>query len=127
MNMGFIDVVMFNPVIISKSGMYETEEGCLSLDVFQDNQIPGRRSIMILTGKNNDRNCPLTARSVSMNVIIYQERLYNCEFDSCAGRCGMISQNAHSQVCKWPDERRMLCCWRQRITGTGNSSLSAIV
>ena len=31
-NMGFIDVVMFNPVIISKSGMYETEEGCLSLD-----------------------------------------------------------------------------------------------
>lgn len=31
-NMGFIDVLMFNPVIISKSGMYETEEGCLSLD-----------------------------------------------------------------------------------------------
>lgn len=31
-NMGFIDVVMFNPVIISKHDMYETEEGCLSLD-----------------------------------------------------------------------------------------------
>lgn len=31
-NMGFIDVVMFNPVIVSKSGAYETEEGCLSLD-----------------------------------------------------------------------------------------------
>ena len=31
-NMGFIDVVMFNPVIVSKHGMYETEEGCLSLD-----------------------------------------------------------------------------------------------
>ncbi|MGN1184789.1 MAG: peptide deformylase [Oliverpabstia sp.] len=31
-NMGFIDVVMFNPIIISKSGPYETEEGCLSLD-----------------------------------------------------------------------------------------------
>lgn len=31
-NMGFIDVVMFNPVIISKSEPYETEEGCLSLD-----------------------------------------------------------------------------------------------
>ena len=30
-NMGFIDVVMFNPVIISKHDMYETEEGCLSL------------------------------------------------------------------------------------------------
>ena len=34
-NMGFIDVVMFNPVIVSKRDMYETEEGCLSL--------PGRR------------------------------------------------------------------------------------
>lgn len=32
LNMGVIDIVMFNPVIISKSGMYETEEGCLSLD-----------------------------------------------------------------------------------------------
>lgn len=31
-NMGFVDVVMFNPVIISKSGVYETEESCLSLD-----------------------------------------------------------------------------------------------
>lgn len=31
-NMGMIDVVMFNPVIISKKGSYETEEGCLSLD-----------------------------------------------------------------------------------------------
>ena len=30
-NMGFFDVVMFNPVIVSKSGVYETEEGCLSL------------------------------------------------------------------------------------------------
>ena len=34
-NMGFIDVVMFNPVIVSKHDMYETEEGCLSL--------PGKR------------------------------------------------------------------------------------
>ena len=31
-NMGFIDVVMFNPVIISKSGPYQAEEGCLSLE-----------------------------------------------------------------------------------------------
>ena len=31
-NMGFIDVVMFNPVIVSKRDMYETAEGCLSLD-----------------------------------------------------------------------------------------------
>ena len=31
-NRGFLDVVMFNPVIVSKRDMYETEEGCLSLD-----------------------------------------------------------------------------------------------
>ena len=31
-NMGLIDVVMFNPVIISRRGRYETEEGCLSLE-----------------------------------------------------------------------------------------------
>ena len=31
-NMGFVDVVMFNPVIVKKDTLYETEEGCLSLD-----------------------------------------------------------------------------------------------
>ena len=30
--MGELDIVMFNPVIVSKSGLYETEEGCLSLE-----------------------------------------------------------------------------------------------
>ena len=30
-NMGMMDIVMFNPVIHKKSGAYETEEGCLSL------------------------------------------------------------------------------------------------
>ena len=30
-NMGMIDVVMFNPVMIKKDTPYETEEGCLSL------------------------------------------------------------------------------------------------
>lgn len=31
-NIGFADIVMFNPVITSRSGAFETEEGCLSLD-----------------------------------------------------------------------------------------------
>ena len=31
-NMGFADVVMLNPVLVSKNGIYETEEGCLSLE-----------------------------------------------------------------------------------------------
>ena len=30
-NMGFIDVVMYNPVLLHKDTPYETEEGCLSL------------------------------------------------------------------------------------------------
>ena len=30
-NMGFVDVVMFNPVLIKEDTQYETEEGCLSL------------------------------------------------------------------------------------------------
>ncbi|MDR7811277.1 peptide deformylase [Lacrimispora sp.] len=30
-SMGFANVAMINPVIIKKSGVYETEEGCLSL------------------------------------------------------------------------------------------------
>ena len=31
-SMGIVDFVMNNPVIISKSGEYEAEEGCLSLE-----------------------------------------------------------------------------------------------
>ena len=31
-NMGPLDLVMYNPVIVGKAGAFETEEGCLSLD-----------------------------------------------------------------------------------------------
>ena len=31
-NMGFLNVVMYNPVIVKKDTLFETEEGCLSLD-----------------------------------------------------------------------------------------------
>ena len=31
-NMGMLDVVMFNPVILKADTPYQTEEGCLSLD-----------------------------------------------------------------------------------------------
>lgn len=30
-NLGMLDLVMYNPVLISKSSPYQTEEGCLSL------------------------------------------------------------------------------------------------
>ena len=31
-NMGFVNIVMFNPVIVKKDTPYQTEEGCLSLE-----------------------------------------------------------------------------------------------
>ena len=31
-DLGFVEIVMFNPVITKKAKSYETEEGCLSLD-----------------------------------------------------------------------------------------------
>ena len=31
-NLGFVDLVMYNPVILKKDSPFETEEGCLSLD-----------------------------------------------------------------------------------------------
>jgi len=31
-NIGFMDLVMYNPVILKKDTPYETEEGCLSLE-----------------------------------------------------------------------------------------------
>ncbi len=31
-NLGAVDIVMFNPVLVRGDGLYETEEGCLSLD-----------------------------------------------------------------------------------------------
>ena len=30
-SLGFVDLVMYNPVIVNKSGPYQAEEGCLSL------------------------------------------------------------------------------------------------
>ena len=79
-NMGFIDVVMFNPVIVSKHDMYETEEGCLSLDGvrkttrYQEIEV----EYYDFNWKNSTRNCQDGRhRSVSMKLIICPERLFN--------------------------------------------------
>ena len=32
-NMGLFNIAMFNPKIVKRTGAYETEEGCLSLDM----------------------------------------------------------------------------------------------
>ena len=80
-NMGFIDVVMFNPVIVSKRDMYETEEAVCPWTVFV--RRPDTRklkwNIMTLTGKNSARNCQDGQhRFASMKLIICLERLFNC-------------------------------------------------
>ena len=76
-NMGFIDVVMFNPVIVSKRDMYETEEGCLSLDGvrkttrYQEIEV----EYYDFNWKNSVRNClDGRRRSASMKLIICPER-----------------------------------------------------
>lgn len=38
-NMGLIDVVMFNPVIISRWGRYETEEGVRKTTRYQEIEV----------------------------------------------------------------------------------------
>ena len=79
-NMGFIDVVMFNPVIVSKHDMYETEEGCLSLDGvrkttrYQEIEV----EYYDFNWKKNGRSClDGLHRSVSMRSIICLGRSYN--------------------------------------------------
>ncbi len=37
-SMGFIDLVMFNPVMVSKKGIYQTKESCLSLSGYRKTQ-----------------------------------------------------------------------------------------
>ena len=72
-NMGFINVVMFNPVIVSKRDMYETEEGCLSLDGvrkttrYQEIEV----EYYDFNWKNSARNClDGQHRFASMKLII---------------------------------------------------------
>lgn len=79
-NMGFIDVVMFNPVIVSKHDMYETEEGCLSLDGvckttrYQEIEV----EYYDFNWKNSGRSClDGRHRSVNMKLIICLGRSYN--------------------------------------------------
>ena len=50
-SMGFTDVVMVNPVIISKSQPYDTEEGCLSLDGVRNTKRFGKIRVQYLDEK----------------------------------------------------------------------------
>lgn len=88
-NMGFIDVVMFNPVIVSKSDPFETEEGCLSLDgvrKMSDIRI-SKWNIMILPGRNSGRNYPAG-----------QHRLYSMKWIICLEFLSRKQQVAFAQT-----------------------------
>ena len=43
-NMGIMNVVMYNPVIVKKDTPYETEEGCLSYRCPKDNAVSEYRN-----------------------------------------------------------------------------------
>ena len=79
-NMGILNVVMYNPVIVRKDSPYETEEGCLSLTgvrkttryqnievEYYDSSWKKRRQKIIPAGQR---------RSSSMNATILRALLY---------------------------------------------------
>ena len=58
-NAGFRDIIMFNPVIVRKSGPYDTEEGCLSLPGVRKTKRPLR----------NRRRLPFPARRAENKAV----------------------------------------------------------
>lgn len=78
-NAGFRDIIMFNPVIVRKSGPYETEEGCLSLPGVRKTKRYQNIEIEYYDWdwKNNAKNSPAgQPRSASMRWIIWKGYLF---------------------------------------------------
>lgn len=78
-NMGFINVAMLNPVIVRKSGAYETEEGCLSLDGVRKTTRYENIEVefQVFHSINNARNILVgQRRSFSMRLITVTELSY---------------------------------------------------
>ena len=74
-NMGVVDVVMFNPVLLSKDTPYETEEGCLSLTGVRKTTRYENIEVEYydMNWKSSDRNSAAGQhRFVSMNWIIWK-------------------------------------------------------
>ena len=68
--------LMFNPVIIEKSGLYDSQEGCLSLDGVRNTSgtVISPLSIRIFAGRNSQRSSAgWKHRSSSMRWIISKE------------------------------------------------------
>ena len=73
-NAGFINLVMYNPVIVKKDTSYETEEGCLSLDGVRIS----RWNIWTAAGRSTGTNFQAgQRRSYSMNARIWMGRSFN--------------------------------------------------
>lgn len=91
-NAGFRDIIMFNPVIVRKSGPYETEEGCLSLPGVRKTKRYQNIEIEYYdwNWKKQRQNSPAgQPRSASMRWIIwkgYLFRSYSRQEDSMTDR-----------------------------------------
>lgn len=75
-NMGFMNTIMYNPVIVKKTGKYQTEEGCLSLigvrkcTRYEEIEVE-YEDINFKNSGENSRAGP--RRSSSTSVIIWRE------------------------------------------------------
>lgn len=77
-NAGFRDIIMFNPVIVRKSGPYETEEALPPRRACgkQSGTRTLKSNTTTGTGKNNAKNSPAgQPRSASMRWIIWKRIL----------------------------------------------------
>lgn len=78
-NAGFRDIIMFNPVIVRKSGPYETEEGSSPCQACgkQSGTRTSKSNTTTGIGKNNAKNSPAgQPRSASMRWIIWKGYLF---------------------------------------------------
>ena len=90
-NMGILNVVMYNPVIVRKDSPYETEEGCLSLtgvrkttryqnievEYYDSSWKKRRQKYSGWTGRSAARSIPAGQhRSYSMNATTLRALLY---------------------------------------------------
>ena len=74
-NMGFVNLVMFNPVLVSKSSPFQTEESCLSLEGSR----PTRRYESVVVAYLDEQWMPKQLSFSGMPAQIIQHELDHLE------------------------------------------------
>ena len=86
-SVGLGDLVMHNPVIVSKSGEYETEEGCLSLLLAGERRSDTKKSRLLIRirifKKESRSSMGMLRRLCSMKWIISRGLSYESGNDEC--------------------------------------------